>query len=589
MKRPDSDEQAAGWLPLLRKLGAHRSALLHGLGLLLLTNALEKTIPWLLKHAVDDLVAAEFLRVQYFAAAVVGCAVAMTLVRTRSRVRLFNIGRDIEYELRNDLLGRLHRLGSSFFRSMGTGDVMSRAINDLGQVRLVFGFGLLNLINSLVAYTVVISLMATISGELTLYALAPYPFLMLATGAFGRAMYGRSRVAQSALGELSERVQETLSGIRLVRVFGLERAEQRRFGHVNERVLTANVHLARLRALMWPVLLGVSSLAALVVLYRGANMCLEGRLSAGELAAFLAYTEQLVWPTLGLGYLLSVLQRGKSAYARIHEILAAEPDVVDEAGAVDRTLAGDVVVRGLCHSFGSRRVVDEVGFDVAAGGKIAIVGQTGSGKSTLAALLARVLPSPSGRIFVGGTDIAHLTLAAFRRSVGYAQQEPFLFSTTVAKNIGFALDEVDSSGARHRIHEAAARARVASDIEAMPEGFETVVGERGVQLSGGQKQRIALARALLLEPRVLILDDPLSAVDAKTEAEILEALDEAAQGRTVILVTHRVAAARRADEIVVLEHGKVVERGTHEQLIGQGGSYSALAARQRLEQELAAL
>jgi ATP-binding cassette subfamily B protein len=349
------------------------------------------------------------------------------------------------------------------------------------------------------------------------------------------------------------------------------------------------MRLVVLRGLMWPVLLGVSSIGTLIVVWMGGGMVLEGELTAGQFAAFNAYLGLLVWPTLAFGYLLSVVQRGRASYARVREILDAEPEVVEARSPREAEGPGAIEVEDLDLAYGDRKVLDGVSLRVPAGGSLAVLGPTGSGKSTLAALLPRLLPTPPGKVRLDGVDVNALSLRSLRESVGYAQQEPFLFSTTVERNLKLALDDPEAPDADARLRHAAAEACVLEEIEGMADGFQTVVGERGVQLSGGQKQRLALARALLNEPKVLVLDDPLSAVDAKTESDILAALDRAKQHRTFILITNRVAAAARTDRVLVLDEGRVVEEGTHDELVAAGGLYARIAQKQRLERELEAL
>jgi ATP-binding cassette subfamily B multidrug efflux pump len=574
---------------LRQYLAPYRGRLLQGAFLLLLTNALDKTIPVFLKDAIDALASGQLSSVARIALMVASLAICVGVVRTWSRIRSFNVGRDVEFTLRADLMKKLHQLGPSFFARMPTGETMSRAINDVSQVRAMVGFGLLNLANSAFAYTFALAYMLSISPELMLWALAPFPLLLLIARLLGRAMFSRSQASQEALGALSSRVQEALAGVRLTRAFGAEVEQEGLFEQANMNALKKTMALTVLRGFTWPLLVGVASLGTLLVLVRGTAMVREGTLTVGELVAFLAYVESLKWPTMGLGYIMAVLQRGLASWKRVREILHAAPDVFDLPDARSPQQQGGLEVVDLSYQYGEERVLEAVSFAVRAEGSLAILGRTGSGKSTLAALLARILPTPEERVFLDGDDIVQLRLRELRRTIGYAQQEPFLFSDTIARNIGYSLPETSSLDALRRIRAAADAASVLHEIEELPDGFATLVGERGVQLSGGQKQRIALARALLSEPRVLIMDDPLSAVDAKTEARILDSIEEAGKGRTVILVTHRVAAAQRCADVIVLDGGRVVEHGSHEQLLAQDGPYANLAAKQRLEQELSSL
>lgn len=519
-------------------------------------------------------------------AGLIGVTLAAFVVRVLSRMTIFNGGRIAEYELRAALLDRLQRLGSSFYQRMPVGEVMSRVTNDLAQVRLLLGFGVLNVINTVFALVSALAVTLSISPKLTLAALAPLPLLLLVTRRFSSALYTRTRANQDALGQMSDTVQSSVAGARLIRSFGLEEAQLARFREINRNYLDKSLALARLRGAMGPIMQAITSAGVLVVFWYGGSLLIQGTIDQGGFLAFFRALGRLTWPLMALGFLVGLLQRGRAAYARLAEVYEAEPDIVDGPLTTPVTPRGTIEVRNLSYAYGSQEVLRGVSFELPAGRSIAVVGRTGSGKSTLARLLARLEPTPRGTVFLDGKDVCDLPLSAVRGAVGYAQQDAFLFSTTAGRNIGLALDEPDEGPALMTIREAARQAHVLDELLGLPDGLDTVVGERGVQLSGGQKQRVALAAAFVLEPKVLVLDDPLSAVDARTERGILEAIDEQRARRSVVLITHRVAAARRCEEILVLDEGRIVDRGTDAELLARGGLYARFAEEQRIESEL---
>ena len=550
-------------------------------------------IDWLSKAAIDAVFGGSPERVTGPAMFIFAFAVVAFVTRVASRWFIFNAGRDAEYELRALLLHRLHRLGTAFYRTMSAGEIMSRSTGDLQQVRLLLGFGVLNVINVVLAFASALQVMVRISPKLTLVSFVMLPLLIAITRSFSRAMFTKTRSNQETLGRLSDVLQTNLAGVRIVRSFALEKRERRRFDKANEAYLEASLSLARLRGLMGPMVGAASSLGVLAFFWYGASLLQrgvdQGGITRGDFFAFWLAYGRMTWPMVALGFVISIVQRGRAGYDRLKQIFDAVPEVTDGPLPAPERVAGSLSVKGLSFAYGKHTVVDDVSFDVPAGKSIAIVGRTGAGKSTLAMLLARLLPTPNGAVLIDGTDVCQLPLSAVRKAIGYAQQDSFLFSTTVSRNIGFCLDECDSEESLARIRDASREAQVLEEALGLPEQFDTVVGERGVQLSGGQKQRIALARALVREPKVLVLDDPLSAVDAKTESAILDAIERQAESRTVVLITHRVAAASRCDSIVVLDEGRVLEHGTHDELVAAGGLYAKFAAEQSAKSDLEAV
>lgn len=510
-------------------------------------------------------------------------------IRVLSRVVVFNAGRISEYELRSALLGHIHKLGPSFFQRMPVGEVMSRATNDLTHVRLLLGFGALNAVNTVFALVSAAAVTLSISVPLTLAAMSPIPLLFYVTRRFSLNLYGRQKGNQDALGKMSAMVQTSISGARVVRAFDLEADQTARFEEVNSDYLEKSLDLARVRGSMGPVMQGITSIGLLVVFWYGGILLVRGEIDGGGFLAFFRALGRLTWPLMALGFLVGLVQRGRAAYSRLSEIFATQPDIEDGPLPAPAEVRGSLSVRHLSYSIGDRPILRDVSFELPVGSSVAIVGKTGCGKSSLARLLPRLLPTPPGTVFLDGVDVCDLPLRTVRKAIGYAQQDPFLFSTTAAENIALALEDVDPKEKERIVKEAARRAHVLDELLSLPDGLDTVVGERGVQLSGGQKQRVALGAAFVLGPQILVLDDPLSAVDARTERGILEAIDEQRAERGVILITHRVVAAERCDRILVLDEGKIVESGTHAELLAHDGLYAAFAREQRLEGELARL
>jgi ATP-binding cassette, subfamily B, multidrug efflux pump len=543
----------------------------------------------LFKVAVDSALASRGDDTARTVALILAIVVVAAAIRVGSRMTIFHAGRMGEYHLRRALLDRLHVLGAAFFRRMPVGDIMSRATNDLTQVRLLLGFSALNVLNTIFALVSALSVMAAISGRLTLAALIPFPFVLAVTRGFAGALYTRNRDNQASLGVMADRVQESLAGVRVVRAFNLELREQQRFETSSLGYLDKALALARLRGLMGPIMTALSAAGTLIVFWYGGHLVMTHQITHGDFVAFWAALARLTWPIMAFGFVMSMVQRGRASYARLREMFEAKAEVVDGPLAPPERIRGEIEVCSLSFGYGARNVLQNVSLKVGAGRSLAVVGRVGSGKSTLASLLARVMPTPRGSVLLDGIDICDLPVATVRRAIGLAWQDAFLFSTTVARNIGFSVDDPDSPDGMRRIREAAAEAQVLDEMMGLQHELDTIVGERGVQVSGGQRQRIALARALVYEPAVLVLDDPLSAVDTRTEKAILDTIDREIQRRTVILITSRVAAAARCDSIAVLEGGVVIEQGTHDELVSSGGLYARFAEEQRILSEIDAI
>jgi ATP-binding cassette subfamily B protein len=569
----------------------HARPYVFGTLLLALYQALAYVVDLGLREGVDAVNQDAGRRAITIGACLVVIAIVNFGIRVLSRVLIFNGGRDAEYELRRVLLDRLHALGPAFYRKMPSGEIMSRATNDLTQVRMLLGFAILNAVNTLFGLVSGLAIMLRFSGRLTIASLSILPLLVLVTRKFSKQMFGLSRANQTALGKMSSRVQASLAGMRVVKSFALEDVEIASFQEVNQDYLKKSLALARLRGAMFPLMGSIASLGIVVFFMYGSSLIVAHQLTPGEFTAFFSALLRLMWPLMALGFVVGIIARGRAAYTRLEEIFHAVPEVVSGPLPPPARVEGELEVRDLSFAYkeGAPPVLDHVSFRIPARRSLALLGRTGSGKSTLASLLPRLLPAPRGTIFIDGVDACDLPIASLRHAIGYAQQDSFLFSTTVARNIGFSLDDTDSPEATDAIRARAADAQVLDEALALPDGFDTVVGERGVQLSGGQKQRVALARALMWQPKILVLDDPISAVDARTEKAILDTIQREAEGRTILLITHRVAAAERCDEIVVLDKGHVIERGTHAELLKQNGLYARFAEEQRLEGEIVKL
>ena len=574
---------------LLRYLAKHRRSFLLGFVCVVITNVLTLAGPWLIKYAIDDLQSSVTLdKVRQYAAGLLVLSLFAGLFRFLMRRIIIGASRDFEYDLRNDFFAALQRMHLGYFQHTRTGDLMSRATNDLSAVRMMIGPAVMYASSTGLTFIVAIVLMVSINPWLTALALVPLPFVSIVVRYFGAALHHRFEKIQEQLSDISAVTQESLAGVRVVRAYGQEAFEIERFRRANEEYVVRNRALIRLQGMYFPSMGLLMGIGALLVLWIGSREVISGRMTIGELVAFNTYLMMLGWPMIAFGWVTNLLQRGMASWKRMLEILDAKPAITDEHAAATpiSRIHGAIEFRHLTFRYGDVEVLHDVSLTIPAGTTTAIVGATGSGKSTLLSLLPRLHDAPPGTVFIDGVDVREIPLATLRGAIGFVAQEPFLFSASVADNIAFGL--ADRARSPAAIEEAAATARLDKDVETFPGGYDTLVGERGITLSGGQKQRTAIARAVVMSPAILILDDALSAVDTHTEEEILQRLSRVMRQRTSIIVSHRVSTVRGADQIVVLDQGRVTESGTHDALVRHDGLYAELYRKQLLEEELAA-
>jgi ATP-binding cassette subfamily B protein len=573
---------------LLGYLTRYRGAFLVGLLCVVLSTSLQLASPWVLKYAIDDLAAGVTAgKLRVYAGLLLVLAAAAGVFRFLMRRILIGASRNIEYDLRNDFFAHLQRLSLGYFQGSRTGDLMSRATSDLAAVRMMIGPAVMYTSMTALTFVVAIILMLNINVRLTLLSLIPLPFVSLAVRYFGSAIHTRFERIQAQLADLSAVTQEALAGVRVVRAYRQEVFEIERFRLANAEFVARNRALIRLQGVFYPSIELLMGIGVLLVLWLGSYDVMAGRMTVGGLVAFTAYLLMLTWPMIAFGYVTNLLQRGLASWGRMLAVFDQAPAITDAADAVPvEHITGDIEFRHLTFRFGDRVILDDVSARMPAGTVTAIIGATGSGKSTLLSLLPRLHDAPPGTVFVDGIDVRRIPLRVLRGAIGFVPQEPFLFSDSLAENIAFGVHADLATTAR--IEEAAKVARLDHDVVDFPQQYLTSVGERGITLSGGQKQRTAIARALMMDPSILILDDALSAVDTYTEEEILQRLRGVLRSRTSILVSHRISTVRDADQILVLSEGRIVERGRHDDLVAHNGLYADLHRRQLLEEELAA-
>jgi ATP-binding cassette subfamily B protein len=582
-KNPNKWSVLARMVPHLRE---HRGRIAAGFLCIFLTNGFMLTAPWVTKYAVDSLTESVTReKLSYYGTLIIGLAILRSTFQFYMRRLIIGVSRDIEYAFRNELLEHLEKLPMSFYQKNKTGELMSRATNDLSNVRNLVGPAIMYTANTIVTALFAVALMLRIDWQLTLLALVPLPVVSFSTRYFGKKIHDLTEESQAMLADLSARVQESLAGIRVVKAFVQENHEVAEFDRMNQKLVAKNRQLIRVASIFYPIMELMFGFAVVIVLWVGGRQVVQGRISIGDFVAFTLYLGMLTWPMIAFGWVVNLLERGRASMERLNYIFDASPEIIDAPDVVtDFQLEGAIEFRNLSFRYNGTPILKNVSLSIPKGKTVAIVGATGSGKSTLVQLIPRLYSAPPNSLFIDGLPIERVPLAALRRSIGFIPQDTFLFGETVRENIAFGVESATDA----EVQRAAEVSNIAEDIEGFPNNFETMVGERGITLSGGQKQRTAISRAVIRDPKILILDDALSSVDTYTEEQILNELKTVMRGRTSILISHRVSTVKEADEIIVLDHGEIVERGTHDQLLQRGGYYAELHQRQLLEEELAA-
>jgi ATP-binding cassette, subfamily B, multidrug efflux pump len=579
--------------PLWPYLNKYRVTLFWGAITVLFNNGLAVLSPQVIQRAVDDLNQSYHAhaiaqnKIVTYALLLVGIALTKGIFQFLTRWLVIGVSREIEYDLRNDMFRHLESLSHSYYQKNRTGDIMARATNDLNAVRMLLGPAIMYTANTLVFTAVALVFMWHISPKLTLYAFAPLPVASIIVQYIGRRIHERFEKIQAQFSDISARAQENFSGARVVRAYAQEEAETALFETSNQEYVTRSLPLARLTGMLWPTLELLLGFAVVMVLWLGGREVLLHKISLGKFVAFNTYIVMLTWPIIALGWVINIFQRGTASMGRINEILVARSEITDAEVTPDlktaTNLRGEIEFRHLDFSYDGVPVLKDVNLKIPAGSSLAIVGPTGAGKTTLVNLLPRIYDAPPGTLLIDGRRIREYPLETLRQNIGFVPQETFLFSDSVRENIAFGVE----TSSDDQLQRAAGAANIAADIEGFPEGYKTMVGERGITLSGGQKQRSAIARAIIRDPRILVLDDALSSVDTYTEEAILNHLREVMRDRTTIFISHRVSTVRNADQIAVLHEGRVVELGTHEELLARNGYYTDLYNKQLLEEELA--
>jgi ATP-binding cassette subfamily B multidrug efflux pump len=572
-------------LPLKPYLFRYKRRYVVGFFTLLVAQAVGVTVPLVIKAGIDTLSAGvNGDKLLLYAGLLLGIALTKAVFQFWMRWILIGISRDVEYDLRNDLFLHLMRLSPRYYIRTPTGDLMSKLTNDLNAVRNIVGPGIMYSANTVVVGVATISLMLHLDWRLTLYALVPLPLVSVAVKFFGQMIHDRFERIQAMYSVITEKVRENLSGVRVIRAFCQEDAEIAEFDRMNCEFVEKNKRLIWITSLMWPGMALLFAIAFMLIMVVGGRHVLDGTITVGTFTAFNVYLIYLIWPMIALGWVTNLVQRGLASLERLNTIFLAQPEIDDRhvPETPVASLRGEIEFRNLSFSYNGKPTLTNINLKIPAGRTVAIVGATGSGKSTLVGLIPRLYDAPEGSLLVDGVPIRRIPLKTLREHIGFVPQETFLFSESVRENIRFGVPGVPDQ----EVERATEISNILPEIRGFPRGFETMVGERGLTLSGGQKQRTAISRAVIRDPRILILDDALSSVDTYTEEKILRHLTEVMAGRTTLLISHRVSTIRNADEIVVLDGGTIVERGTHEQLLALNGYYTELYNKQLIEEEL---
>ena len=565
----------------------NRWRILTGLIALLIVDILQLLIPRVVKYAIDDLTSGTISTSQLllYGAEVLVLALGIGGFRYVWRYLLLGAARRVEKALRNRLFLHLQTLSSNYFSRTKVGDLMAHATNDIEAVRMSLAMGLVFLVDTIILGLLTIFFMIYIHPLLTLYAILPMPLIATITLFFSRVIHQRFELLQKTFGSLTERARESIAGIRVVKAYVQEEREKEKLSWLSQDYIQKNLSVIKVWGMFFPLILFFSNLSMAIVLYLGGKLTIVQSISTGDFVAFMSYLGMLAWPMMALGWAINVIQRGAASMDRLNRIFNEVPEILDFPGIIGSgQLKGRIEIRGLTFSPGNggKPLLKDVHLTINEGEKLVIVGRTGSGKTIFCDLLVRILESPKGCLFFDGIEIHHISLKLLRSSIGYVPQDTLLFLDTIRENIAFG--KLDSND--EEIEEAARLTQIYDEIMGFPKGMNTLIGEKGITLSGGQRQRIAIARAILMNPPIFILDDALSSVDIQTEERILEGMEKFFEGKTSILITHRIAPLRRADRIVVLDGGRIAEMGDHNTLLAKGGIYADLYRERQLEEEL---